>query len=529
MVFNGKINSDFLKLLKIEETDKQKLINFASTDFATLRFSLIQYIKSVYPLDFNNFSESELGMMLIELVAYMGHVLSYKADYLANENYLKTARSRKSVKKLMELIGIRMLGPIAAAADARLTLLKPITWGDSDELTINSTNRVISIVSPADGLPLSYTLYKVSTDGDIDNSADSADLIIYGFEKQSNSVATNLVLHEGNLVVQTGTFSESESLKSVVLNKSPVIEGSVTAFIQGDPQTSGNYTMIQNTFFASGGSSKTFQLVSDDNYGGTLFFGDNNYGKSPRAGDSYLIQYRTGGGSRGNIPTGLINVPLQTIFNGVNIPSIIENISIGTGGVNSETIEHVKRYAPQKFRSLDRLVTLNDFKAFANSYVTNYGSVGKATAVTRKAYSSANIIDVYVLEKASDLQLRKSTSEYKRQLIAAMNERKMLTDEIIVVDGLIRTIELSITIRMDEKFTALENSIKSKINNVINNFFSTDNNDFGKEYNPQDLLHSIFEINEVRFATVDNMPNVVKVQFNEIIQLNNFNLTVIYV
>jgi hypothetical protein len=110
-----------------------------------------------------------------------------------------------------------------------------------------------------------------------------------------------------------------------------------------------------------------------------------------------------------------------------------------------------------------------------------------------------------------------------------MNERKMLTDEIIVVDGLIRTIELSITIRMDEKFTALENSIKSKINNVINNFFSTDNNDFGKEYNPQDLLHSIFEINEVRFATVDNMPNVVKVQFNEIIQLNNFNLTVIYV
>lgn len=61
-------------------------------------------------------------MMLVELVAYMGHILSYKTDFLANESFLKTARMRDSVKKLVQLIGVKMRGPLAAAADARITV-----------------------------------------------------------------------------------------------------------------------------------------------------------------------------------------------------------------------------------------------------------------------------------------------------------------------------------------------------------------------------------------------------------------------
>jgi hypothetical protein len=104
MAFNGTVQSDFLKLVRVADVDKTNLINYAATDFLSLRQSLIDYIKAVYPLEYNYFSESDLGMVLIELVAYMGHVMSYKADYLANENYLRTARSRESVKRLLELI-----------------------------------------------------------------------------------------------------------------------------------------------------------------------------------------------------------------------------------------------------------------------------------------------------------------------------------------------------------------------------------------------------------------------------------------
>lgn len=533
MVFNGTVESDLLKLVKVDDIDKQDLINFAATDFLSLRKALVDYIKAVYPLDYNYFAESDLGMMLVELVAYMGHVLSYKADYLANENYLKTARSRQSVKKLLQLIGIRMKGPIAAAADARLTFPQNPGWQNTSKVVITPQNRVISISSPEDGLPLTYTVYKVNADGNIDFDNGTGSIEILNSEKSSDTVLTNLVLLEGSLVVETGNFADTEILKSINLQQGPIIEGSVQVFIEGTTTTSGIYKQVENLFFASGPSDKVYQLISNDNYGGTVVFGDNNTSKGPNVGDAYTVQYRVGGGTRGNIINSLINAGITVSFetgeNTSNITATIENISKGTGGADAETIEHAKRYAPLYFRTQNRLVTLQDYKAFVNSFITSYGSIGKATASTRRAYSSANIIDVYVLEKASDVQLKKSTPEYKRQIIEAINEIKMLTDEVVVVDGLIRSIDLIITVRLDEKYKVQENTIKTIIGNTVINHFNVDKNDFGKEFNPSDLMHSIFTIPQVRFATIDNVQEVIKMNFNEIAQLNNFTINIIYV
>jgi hypothetical protein len=537
MAFKGTVESDFLKLAKVEEVDKQKLINFASTDFLTLRDSLLNYIKAVYPLDYNYFSESDFGMMLIELVSYMGHILSYKADYLANENFLKTARSRESVRNLMQLIGIRMKGPIAAAANASLTLDQPVSWsvtGTGSYVTVSAADRVISITSPEDNLPLTYTLYKVSPDGDIDTANANGSIVIYESEKTSANTLTNLVLLEGSLVIEQGTFVDTESLKSVKLQQGPIIEGSVQTVITGQESTNGVYRQVDNLFFASGSDDKVFQLISDNNYGGIVVFGDSNLGKVPAIGDSYTIIYRIGGGSRGNIISNLINAPVNITYADISgtyrsLTATVVNTSQGTGGTDAETIAHVKKYGPLMFRSQNRLVTLSDYKTFVNSYISSYGSVGKATVATRRAYSSANIIDVYVLEKTNNTQLRKATPEFKRQIAEAIQDKKMLTDEVVMVDGLIRTLDVQISLRLDKKYETLENTIKSKVNNKISEFFNIDNTDFGKEFNPQDLMYSIFEVEEIRFATIDNIPEAIQVNFNEIVQLNNYTLNFYYV
>ena len=133
MNFSGTITSDFMKLAPIALNRRVDLINFAATDFLSLRDSLISYVKAVYPDEYKYFVESDLGMMFIELAAYMGAVMSMKADMLANENYIATAKQRASVKKLLELIGIRMRGPLSAAADAQITF-------DSDLTTVGSVS-----------------------------------------------------------------------------------------------------------------------------------------------------------------------------------------------------------------------------------------------------------------------------------------------------------------------------------------------------------------------------------------------------
>lgn len=537
MVFSGTVESDFLKLVQTSDKAKQDLIDYSSTDFISLRQSLVDYAKAVYPLDYNNFVESDLGMMLIELVAYMGSVMSLKGDMLANENFLRTARNRNNVKKLLELIGVRMKGPISAATNAKISFTIPPAVGASQVLSIEAANRVLSITSSEDNGPLNFTLYKVANNGQVDVA--NADSGITFSESDADdfstsntgSIFTNFVLLEGALAQETGTFAATEAVKSIALANSPVVEGSVDVFIQGDSSTSGAYRQVDNVFFASGLDDKVFQVVTDEDFTATVVFGDNNLGSSPATGDDYVITYRVGGGTRGNIANEVINVEVVVTNDdtAVTVNATLENISIGTGGSDAETVEHAKKYAPLTFRRQDRIVTLGDFTSFANSFISSYGSVGKATASVRRAFSSGNIIDLFVLEKASNTQLRKATPAFKQSLLAAISEKKMLTDEIVVVDGLIRTLDLNLTLSLDKDLGPREEEIKLKARDVVLSFFSVDNNSFGKPFIPEELNRALFALEEIRFSIVDNVKETIKIDHNEIIQLNNLSLNVVFV
>jgi len=536
VTFSGTVQSDFMKSVSIEDAKKPSLVNYAATDFATLTNSLVDYIKTVYPLDYHNFAESDLGVMLIELVAYMGSVMSLKADMLANENFLRTSRKRKSIKKLLELIGIRVKGPISSAANARI-VLGTAPWKDTggaavaggEEISILPASRVFTTTSPEDGGILTYTLYKVLPTGlaDLPNALGSIALKGSEASNDASTVFTNLVLLEGVLTVEEGTFTTAQAVKTVSLAGSPVVEGSTEVFVKGDSTTSGAYKLVDNVFFASGPADKVFQVVYDDSFGATVVFGDNTLGVSPAAGDTYTVIYRIGGGGRGNISNEVINAVVTTTSGSSEVLGVLENTSIGTGGADAETLAHAKRYAPLNFRRQDRLVTLRDMKAFSNSYVGKYGSTGKTTAATRKAFSSANIIDVYVLEKASDFQLRRATPTFKYDLLNAMNDKKMITDEIIVVDGLIRTMDLVVTLRVDKELLTIQEIVKAKARNVILDYFKVDNNDFGKPFIPEELNRRIFDVDEIRYSTVDNIDSVIKVEYNEIIQLNNLSINIV--
>ena len=74
VVFNATVQSDFLKHLPNQLENKESLINFAASDFDTFRNTLIGYVKANFPTDYNNFEESDFGMLLVELMAAVGHI-----------------------------------------------------------------------------------------------------------------------------------------------------------------------------------------------------------------------------------------------------------------------------------------------------------------------------------------------------------------------------------------------------------------------------------------------------------------------
>lgn len=527
--FTGEVKTDFMKDVIIPDARKGNLIDYSATEFLTLRNTIIEYVKAVYPLDYQNFSESDLGIMLVEVIAYMGSVLSLKADMLANESFISTARNRVNVKKLLELVGVRMRGPLAAAANCTIETANALA-GEPSETTValSPQKRVVTVTSPEDGGLVTYTMYKVVAGRIADATADSYFYLnIEESNLEAGKVWTNVALLEGSLVVDRGTFNTYDSIKTISLTQSPIIEGSVSVYVDAPdvPNASGAFTQVESIYFASGATDKIFQVNLNDAFGGTIIFGDNIAGISPPIGAGYEVTYRIGGGTRGNIQKSYINAVTTVEIQGDagnTMEATVENTSLATGGADAESVAHAKKYAPLWFKSQDRLVTLEDYVARAAKFISSYGTVGKVTAVVRKAYSSANIIDVYVLERASNVQLQQASTSFKMEMLEFLNEKKMLTDEIIIVDGIVRTLDLVTTISVDRNLLPREEEIKASTRGSILKYFNNDNIDFGDPFILTDFTRSVFDdVPSVRFAEVDNLSSDVHVEFNEVIQLNN--------
>jgi len=520
--------SDFQKLISTKLTDEQKkaLIDYSSTDFASLRNSMISYLQAAYADDYQNIVESDYGVMFTELVAYMGAILSFKTDAIANENFLPTARTRRNVKKLLELIGIRMKGPTSAGASTNLELNTSID-DTVEEVIIEAPDRIFTITSPLDGGSLTYTLYK-TYNGQITNlNANSTDIELLPAEviNDASTVWSNLALLEGSLVEQTGFFDTTEIFKTITLTQGPVIENSVQVFVDSAEPLSGTYHQVDNIFSASGGTNQVFEVIYDDLYNAFVRFGDGKVAASPPNSSSYRVLYRVGGGSRGNILGASIENPITTSQG----TGTISNTTVITGGVDAETVAQAKANGPLIFKQQDRLVTLDDFRAFISRFRSPTGGGAIGTASTRKAYSSANIIDVFVLQKATNLQLQKATVDYKAHLLEAMSKKKMITDDIVIVDGLIRTMDLVITLYIDIALLDYEETTKAEATQTIQQFFSYDRFEFGTSFVPEELNRELFNLNKIRYATIDNFKTAINPSFNEVIQLNNITINTSYI
>tara|TARA_R110001583_G_scaffold69844_1_gene197963 strand:+ start:10817 stop:12433 length:1617 start_codon:yes stop_codon:yes gene_type:complete len=521
------VASDFQKLATISDNLKDNYINYEATDFLTLRSGLIEYISAVYPTDYNSFAESDLGMVLIELIAYMGSVMSLKSDMLANENFITTAKDLNSVRKLFDLVGISLKGPTSAQSTVSLTVDGESTL--DNDLVLTPSERVFTVTSPQDGEVASYTLYR-QANGKIDNVTSNGNITFTSSLDSSNTGAySEGVLLEGAFAVETGTFANVGVFNNITLQESPVVQNSVQVTISAPdtPTADGVYRQVNNIFQASSIDDKIFQVVYNEDYGGVVIFGDGSNGVSPPPGATYTVTYRVGGGSRGNTPNSYINAVNTGTYGGVAATTRVLQTTVGTGGADAESINHAKKFGPLYFRTQDRLVSLDDYIAFASSFVSPIGTTGKATAVTRKAFSSANVIDLYLLEKASDNQYQKASLSFKEDLLNKIEAKKMLTDEVVLADGLIRTVDLVVTISIDKEFEGVEGVVTSVVADVVSEYFLSDNWDFGDSLVVADLNRSIIDIPEVRFSSIDNLKSdEIPAEFNEIIQLNNIDISV---
>ena len=79
---------------------ESKQIQYLNKDFDGFKQKLLEFAQVYYPETYNDFSDTSAGLMLIEMAAYVGDVLSYYGDNQVQENFLEFAKQRDNLLSL---------------------------------------------------------------------------------------------------------------------------------------------------------------------------------------------------------------------------------------------------------------------------------------------------------------------------------------------------------------------------------------------------------------------------------------------
>jgi hypothetical protein len=113
------------------ETLVQPEIDYLAKDYASFRQLILDRMALLQP-QWKERSAADLGIVLVELLAYVGDHLSYQQDAVATEGYLGTARLRTSVRRHARLIDY----PMHDGRNARAWIHFKVS-DDGDGLTID--------------------------------------------------------------------------------------------------------------------------------------------------------------------------------------------------------------------------------------------------------------------------------------------------------------------------------------------------------------------------------------------------------
>jgi len=419
-----------------------KNAEFISYDFDTLRQSMVIYMQTNYPEEYNDYIQNSEFIALLDLVAYVGQNLAFRMDLNARENILDTAEKRESVLRIARMLSYKpkrvrpaqgFLKVVSAVSSDQIIdstgvnlSNKTIQWGsDPSELeyerfirvmntafgdnnkfgnpvkrttnstngtlyeiyNFNNTNSIVNLPVPAtvDGYRLNFDLVPV----DINTAG-----IISQVEPDYNNSFSVMYRNDGKGVGSTKTGFFFLAKQGYISNTISPITSPVANAVIDIPLTDNisEEDFYVQTIDDNGSVIKTWSRVSNLDFSNIVV---NEYGSANK--DIYEVLYtdnditsiKFGDGTFTNVPTGNIRVWYRTAennfirvkageINNVTFDVMYRNADNQTQmlsltmelqdnmvtGLPAESIDEIKRNAPEAFYSKNRMVTADDYNGF---------------------------------------------------------------------------------------------------------------------------------------------------------------------
>jgi len=173
---------------------------------------------------------------------------------------------------------------------------------------------------------------------------------------------------------------------------------------------------------SSGPFAEDFVAEIEDDGRARLRFGDGVLGLRPAAGSSLEATYRVGNGPPGNVGAEALAHLLLAADPGI---ARVRNPMPATGGKAPESLDQVRQYAPQAFRTQERAVTEDDYSRMAE----RHGDVLRAETTFR--YTGSWMTAFITVDRRGGLPV---TPDFERELVDHMG-RYRLAGWDVEVDG----------------------------------------------------------------------------------------------
>ncbi|MFI7132191.1 putative baseplate assembly protein [Nonomuraea sp. NPDC050153] len=126
--------------------EDRAVIDYLAKDYASFRRLILDRLALTSP-SWTDRQIPDLGVTLVELLAYVGDQLSYRQDAVATEAYLNTARLRTSVRRHLRLVDYRLHDGCNARTWVHLEVEEP-------GVLYAGTYRFVTAVPALDGRPM---------------------------------------------------------------------------------------------------------------------------------------------------------------------------------------------------------------------------------------------------------------------------------------------------------------------------------------------------------------------------------------
>ncbi len=353
-------------------------IDYTSRDYEALKADLIALVNKRTNYQWEADNASDLGSVLLEAFAYMGDVMSYYLDRVANEMSVDTAVKKETLLRFAELYGYKPSGPTPAQVSVTFTnngqsnidlpvgtqVMAPLTYGSYSEVYFETAESITQLQPEQQITVLAYEGKTANT--------DRPDLISSTTYKP--------------LPVSLGTSDGSSNQEFSIFDVGIVDDSVVTYVGQGVAFAPWKYVDSLTNY---GPDALVFTTRVEDDDTTTVIFGDGVNGAIPPANQLISCLYKTSAGLSGNVIAGAIEE--VTFVPGNGDPEAISyltatNANPATGGADADSPTQLRKKIKAAIIARKRAVTLDDY----DYLVSQVSTVGKSKAVAG-TYSSVTI------------------------------------------------------------------------------------------------------------------------------------------